>query len=152
MIDTTKPNREDLQPDEVLCDYCPAKCCRYFALPIETPTSRKDFEFIRWYLLHDRATVFTEDDEAAGQTPEVAAQDELEAESAEVSGAGEESADAATPAVVHIEQLGEVMQDASICGLGQAAPNPLRCARRIAKVQAMLLTCPSALPMIEHVL
>mgnify|MGYP006926385435 CR=1 FL=1 len=57
-------------------------------------------------------TPAAEDDEAAGQTPEVAAQDELEAESAEAPGAGEESADAATPAVVHIEQLGEVMQDA----------------------------------------
>ena len=33
-------------------------------------------------------------------------------QSAEAPGAGEESADAATPAVVHIEQLGEVMQDA----------------------------------------
>ncbi len=58
-----KPDREDLGPDEVLCEYCPGKCCRYFALPIETPTSRKDFEFVRWYLLHDRATIFTEDDD-----------------------------------------------------------------------------------------
>jgi Fe-S-cluster containining protein len=58
----TKPVREDLGPDEVLCTYCPAKCCRYFALPIETPTDREDFEYIRWYLLHDRATVFVEED------------------------------------------------------------------------------------------
>jgi Fe-S-cluster containining protein len=57
-----KPRREDLGSDEVLCDYCTAKCCRYFALPIDTPTNRKDFDFIRWYLLHDRATVFTEDE------------------------------------------------------------------------------------------
>ncbi len=57
-----KPRREQLGPDEVLCSFCPAKCCRYFALPIETPTSRKDFEFIRWYLLHDRATVFIEEE------------------------------------------------------------------------------------------
>lgn len=27
-----------------------------------------------------------------------------------------------------LEELCQVMQDASICGLGQAAPNPLRCA------------------------
>jgi Fe-S-cluster containining protein len=45
-----------------LCEHCTAKCCRYFALPIEEPTGWKDFEFIRWYLLHDRATVFIEDD------------------------------------------------------------------------------------------
>ena len=57
-----KPKRDELKPGEVLCDHCTAKCCRYFALPIDTPTTRKDFDFIRWYLLHDRATVFTEDE------------------------------------------------------------------------------------------
>lgn len=56
-----KISREDLKPGEVLCSYCTAKCCRYFALPIETPTTLRDFEYIRWYLLHERATVFTED-------------------------------------------------------------------------------------------
>ena len=55
--------REDLKPGEVLCDHCTAKCCKYFALPIDTPTRRKDFDFIRWYLLHNGATVFTEDDD-----------------------------------------------------------------------------------------
>jgi uncharacterized protein len=55
-----KPRREDLGPDECLCTYCTAKCCKYFALPIETPTDWEDFEYIRWFLLHDRAAVFTE--------------------------------------------------------------------------------------------
>ncbi|MBN2216576.1 MAG: YkgJ family cysteine cluster protein [Pirellulales bacterium] len=58
----TRPRREDLGPDEILCFHCPAKCCCYFALPIDAPTEWEDFEFIRWYLLHDRATVFLEDD------------------------------------------------------------------------------------------
>lgn len=57
-----RPTRKELKPGEVPCDHCTAKCCRYFALPIETPKTRKDFDFVRWYLLHDRATVFTEDD------------------------------------------------------------------------------------------
>ena len=56
-----KPPREDIKPDEVLCQYCSAKCCRYFALPIDTPTKFKDFEYLRWYMLHDRATVFVEE-------------------------------------------------------------------------------------------
>jgi Fe-S-cluster containining protein len=56
-----KPRRKDLKPGEVLCDYCTAKCCRYFALPIDIPAQWSDFEFIRWYLLHGRASVFTED-------------------------------------------------------------------------------------------
>ncbi|MFO0915551.1 MAG: YkgJ family cysteine cluster protein [Pirellulales bacterium] len=56
-----KPRREDIPAGEVLCQYCTAKCCRYFALPIETPTEIRDFEFIRWYLLHERATVFVDE-------------------------------------------------------------------------------------------
>ena len=55
-----KVHREDLKPGEVLCEHCTAKCCRYFATPIETPTEWADFEYIRWYLLHEHATVFTE--------------------------------------------------------------------------------------------
>jgi Fe-S-cluster containining protein len=57
----TKPRREDLQPGESLCDHCTAKCCRYFALPIDTPTERQDFDYIRWYLLHHGATVFVDE-------------------------------------------------------------------------------------------
>lgn len=60
-VATQKPRREDLKAGEVLCDFCAAKCCHYFALPIETPTELNDFDFIRWYLLHGRATVFTEE-------------------------------------------------------------------------------------------
>lgn len=56
-----KPHREDLKPGEVLCDHCTAKCCKYFALPIDTPSEKGDFDYIRWYLLHDHATVFVED-------------------------------------------------------------------------------------------
>ena len=56
-----KPDRSELKEGEVLCEHCTAKCCRYFALPIETPTSWGDFEYIRWYLLHEYASIFTED-------------------------------------------------------------------------------------------
>ena len=58
-----KIRREQLPAGEVLCQYCTAKCCKYFALPIETPESLKDWEFVRWYLLHEGATVFKEDDQ-----------------------------------------------------------------------------------------
>lgn len=37
-----KLSREAFPPDAVLCDHCWAKCCRYFALPIDTPKNRKD--------------------------------------------------------------------------------------------------------------
>ena len=59
---STKPRREDLPEGTNLCEYCTAKCCRYFALPIDEPESFRDFEFIRWFLLHERASVFVEDD------------------------------------------------------------------------------------------
>lgn len=45
----------------VLCEHCTAVCCRYIALPIETPTERSDFDDIRWYLLHEGVQVFVED-------------------------------------------------------------------------------------------
>jgi Fe-S-cluster containining protein len=56
-----KPRRNDLKPGEVLCDYCTAKCCRYFALPMETPAARKDYDFLRWFLLHQRASAFVDE-------------------------------------------------------------------------------------------
>lgn len=54
--------RENLKPGENLCDHCTAKCCRYFALPIDTPTDRDDFEHLRWYMLHGRVSLFVEDE------------------------------------------------------------------------------------------
>ena len=44
-----------------LCDKCNGLCCRYMALPIETPEDREDYDDIRWYLCHNDVTVFVED-------------------------------------------------------------------------------------------
>ena len=38
-----KLRRKDFPKDANLCEHCTAKCCRYFALPIETPTELDDF-------------------------------------------------------------------------------------------------------------
>ncbi|WP_146518241.1 YkgJ family cysteine cluster protein [Stieleria varia] len=46
-----------------LCEHCTAKCCRYFALPIDEPCSRKDYDYMRWYLLHEGASIFVEGDQ-----------------------------------------------------------------------------------------
>ena len=46
-----------------LCEQCTGLCCRYFALPIETPEDRGDYDDIRWYLCHEGVSVFVEDDE-----------------------------------------------------------------------------------------
>jgi Fe-S-cluster containining protein len=43
------------------CQKCKGLCCRYFALPIETPETKEDYDDIRWYLCHKDITVFVED-------------------------------------------------------------------------------------------
>lgn len=54
-------SREDLKSGEVLCQHCTGKCCRYFALPIETPESWSDFDHMRWYMMHGRVSIFVDD-------------------------------------------------------------------------------------------
>jgi len=58
---SARPLRHEVPRTANLCDFCSAKCCRYFALPIETPREFSDFEFLRWYLLHGRASIFVEE-------------------------------------------------------------------------------------------
>ena len=45
----------------ILCEHCTAACCRYIALPIDTPDTPADFDDVRWFLIHERVTVFVED-------------------------------------------------------------------------------------------
>ena len=56
-------SRRELKSGESLCDYCTAKCCRYFTVALDRPETFDDFEYLRWYVLHDFATIFTEDDD-----------------------------------------------------------------------------------------
>ena len=55
--------RSALKPNEVLCEYCTAKCCRYFSLSIDRPKTASELDYYRWYLLHEHATIFTEEDD-----------------------------------------------------------------------------------------
>ena len=62
--ETPKPARRPKKsevPPERLCEFCDAKCCRYFALPIDKPSTFEEFDYVRWYLLHEGASVFVED-------------------------------------------------------------------------------------------
>ena len=52
--------RDQVPADSCLCDHCIGKCCRYFSLPIETPTEWDDFDSIRWYLAHGKTLVYVE--------------------------------------------------------------------------------------------
>lgn len=42
------------------CQACGSSCCRYVALGIDTPTCKKDYDHIRWYLLHGKVAVFVD--------------------------------------------------------------------------------------------
>ena len=46
---------------KIQCDKCTGLCCRYFALPIETPEDKGDYDDIRWYLCHKDITIFVEE-------------------------------------------------------------------------------------------
>jgi len=43
-----------------LCAKCEGTCCRYVALPIETPETKREFDDVRWYLAHKGVEVFVE--------------------------------------------------------------------------------------------
>jgi len=45
---------------KILCKKCAGLCCRYLALPIDTPKTKGDFDDIRWYLAHKGISVFVE--------------------------------------------------------------------------------------------
>lgn len=43
------------------CEHCTAVCCRYLALPIDKPRTRRDYDDVRWYLMHEGVQVFVEE-------------------------------------------------------------------------------------------
>ena len=44
------------------CEICKALCCRHIALSIDKPRTKKDYDFIRWYLMHENVNVFIDHD------------------------------------------------------------------------------------------
>jgi len=53
--------KQKKKQNKISCEECTGLCCRYFALPIETPEDEEDYDDIRWYLCHKDITVFKED-------------------------------------------------------------------------------------------
>lgn len=43
-----------------LCEHCTAVCCHYISLEIDEPETPRDFDDIRWYLLHDGISVYVD--------------------------------------------------------------------------------------------
>ena len=44
------------------CEDCPAQCCKYVALEIDKPETKKDWDNIFWYLHHQNIVVFIDQD------------------------------------------------------------------------------------------
>ena len=53
-------NVEQFPMDEK-CRRCNGACCRYVALEIDKPETKRDFDDIRWYLAHRGVSVFVEE-------------------------------------------------------------------------------------------
>jgi Fe-S-cluster containining protein len=49
-------------PPHSPCVTCNAQCCRHVALSIDKPTTKRDYDHIRWYLNHEHVTVFIDHD------------------------------------------------------------------------------------------
>lgn len=45
----------------ILCEHCTAACCRYVALPLDPPRSARDYDDMRWYLMHEGISIFVEE-------------------------------------------------------------------------------------------
>ncbi|MGE4285852.1 MAG: YkgJ family cysteine cluster protein [Phycisphaerae bacterium] len=43
------------------CKDCKGLCCKYIALPLDNPETKREYDDIRWYLCHDNVSVFVED-------------------------------------------------------------------------------------------
>lgn len=61
MKKTRKKKKPDASKESpLLCEKCSALCCRYFALPLDNPTTAKDYDNIRWYIMHENVVVYIE--------------------------------------------------------------------------------------------
>jgi Fe-S-cluster containining protein len=50
----------DVPPERSKCGTCIALCCRYIAFEVDGPEVPRDFELLRWFLLHERTALFVE--------------------------------------------------------------------------------------------
>jgi Fe-S-cluster containining protein len=51
----------DAIPVHPNCGRCTALCCNYISTEIDPPTSKKDYDILRWYLIHPGVRVYCED-------------------------------------------------------------------------------------------
>ena len=57
-----KPRRYDLVVGLGFCASCTGKCHHHFSLPFDSPHVQKDYEVIRWCMVHCKTTIFYQGD------------------------------------------------------------------------------------------
>ena len=50
-------------PLEEACRRCGAFCCTYYALPLDDPEDKDDYDDMRWFLMHPGNYIYVEDDD-----------------------------------------------------------------------------------------
>ncbi|TFH42546.1 MAG: YkgJ family cysteine cluster protein, partial [Chrysiogenales bacterium] len=53
---------DDKKPFSPPCEECGGRCCRYIAIGMDRPTTKTEYDHIRWYLSHDDVHVFIDHD------------------------------------------------------------------------------------------
>lgn len=53
---------ENPKEDEQPCNQCGSRCCRYVVVEISRPNCKRDYDSIRWYLLHKDVNVYVDSD------------------------------------------------------------------------------------------
>ncbi|MGL4370516.1 MAG: YkgJ family cysteine cluster protein [Spirochaetota bacterium] len=54
-----KPAAETAAAEEPYpCQRCGAVCCKHVALEIDKPTTKAEYDYVRWYLLHKKTEIF----------------------------------------------------------------------------------------------
>ena len=56
------PKKNVIEITSKTCEACKAICCRHIALPIDKPTTKKEYDYIRWYLMHENVNVYIDYD------------------------------------------------------------------------------------------
>ncbi len=52
---------KEIPPQHPQCAQClPAKCCRYFSLEVDRPTTKRDYDDLLWMLAHRHVSVYIE--------------------------------------------------------------------------------------------
>jgi len=54
-------NQGTIAMGSIACEHCTAACCRYVAIPLEKPKTAKDYDDMRWDLMHEGVTGFQEE-------------------------------------------------------------------------------------------